>query len=446
MGAELGLSTKPEHEAAREAAPLAKADLTTLMVREFPELQGVDGRPLPRAPGRPRDGVAARRALALPSRLGRGGRGARGALSTRSDATVFAAVSLADKLDTLAGYFGLGLAPTGSSDPFGLRRAAQGAVRVLLDFWPAGRRRAAAQPARASSPRPWPDTRAGSSGRRPRSARELEAFLLDRLRYVLVARGFPADEVEAVLGAREPDALDDPHEALRAAAGAAPRARGGPRGLRAPGGGVQARQEHPGRAAAAAVDAGLLERGGRARAARGRRAPRGRRTAATRRGCARSPALRAPVDRFFDDVLVMAEDPQVRANRLGLLGAGPLPLLPHRGHFETRRISVTQYVYFFGGGKADGNKDMKDLLGGKGAGLAEMTNAGLPVPPGFTISTAACNLFVERKGSAARRRSTQEIEQALERLEKLMGKKLGDGRRSAARLRAQRARSSRCPA
>ena len=49
---------------------------------------------------------------------------------------VFAAVAAADKIDTLAGYFGLGLAPTGSSDPFGLRRAGQGAVRALLDFWP----------------------------------------------------------------------------------------------------------------------------------------------------------------------------------------------------------------------------------------------------------------------------------------------------------------------
>jgi pyruvate,orthophosphate dikinase len=85
---------------------------------------------------------------------------------------------------------------------------------------------------------------------------------------------------------------------------------------------------------------------------------------------------------------------------------------------------VGQYVYFFGGGKADGNKDMKDLLGGKGAGLAEMTNAGLPVPPGFTISTAACNLFVERKGSLPPEIDT-EIDRALERLEKLMGKKLG---------------------
>jgi pyruvate,orthophosphate dikinase len=85
---------------------------------------------------------------------------------------------------------------------------------------------------------------------------------------------------------------------------------------------------------------------------------------------------------------------------------------------------VTQYVYFFGGGKADGNKDMKDLLGGKGSGLAEMTNAGLPVPPGFTVSTAACNLFVERGGNLPGE-IDREIERSLDRLEKLMGKKLG---------------------
>src|SRR5687767_1858322 len=52
-----------------------------------------------------------------------------------------------------------------------------------------------------------------------------------------------------------------------------------------------------------------------------------------------------------------------------------------------------KYAYFFGDGKADGNRTMKDTLGGKGANLAEMTNAGLPVPAGFTISTAACNLY-----------------------------------------------------
>ncbi len=52
-----------------------------------------------------------------------------------------------------------------------------------------------------------------------------------------------------------------------------------------------------------------------------------------------------------------------------------------------------KYVYFFGSGKADGNRTMKDTLGGKGANLAEMTNAGLPVPPGFTISTDACRAY-----------------------------------------------------
>jgi len=85
-----------------------------------------------------------------------------------------------------------------------------------------------------------------------------------------------------------------------------------------------------------------------------------------------------------------------------------------------------QYVFFFGGGKADGHKDMKDILGGKGAGLAEMTNAGLPVPPGFTISTRACILFQEKGGLGPELEA--EIERQLVRLEGLMGKKLGDAR------------------
>jgi pyruvate, orthophosphate dikinase len=85
---------------------------------------------------------------------------------------------------------------------------------------------------------------------------------------------------------------------------------------------------------------------------------------------------------------------------------------------------LTQYVYFFGGGKADGNRDMKDLLGGKGSGLAEMTNAGLPVPPGFTVSTAACIAYMETGGKLPREVDEQ-IGKALGRLEALMGKKLG---------------------
>ena len=60
---------------------------------------------------------------------------------------------------------------------------------------------------------------------------------------------------------------------------------------------------------------------------------------------------------------------------------------------QPARRSAPEYVYSFGNGKADGDRSMRDLLGGKGAGLAEMTNAGLPVPPGFTITTDACNLY-----------------------------------------------------
>ena len=60
-------------------------------------------------------------------------------------------------------------------------------------------------------------------------------------------------------------------------------------------------------------------------------------------------------------------------------------------------MATKKYVYFFGSGKAEGQGDMKDLLGGKGAGLAEMTNLGVPVPAGFTISTEACVAYFKNK-------------------------------------------------
>jgi pyruvate,orthophosphate dikinase len=84
----------------------------------------------------------------------------------------------------------------------------------------------------------------------------------------------------------------------------------------------------------------------------------------------------------------------------------------------------TKYAYFFGGGSADGNGRMKDVLGGKGAGLAEMTNAGLPVPPGFTIQTEACREYM--RGAVSAEVDT-EMFAALEHLEKLQGQKLGSG-------------------
>ena len=103
--------------------------------------------------------------------------------------------------------------------------------------------------------------------------------------------------------------------------------------------------------------------------------------------------------------------------------------LPDTGIIETKpaesKPTTTKYVYFFGGGKADGNGKMKDVLGGKGAGLAEMTNAALPVPPGFTIQTEACREYM-RLNSVSKDVDRQ-TEEALAKLETLQGQKLGKG-------------------
>ncbi|MDR1506304.1 MAG: pyruvate, phosphate dikinase [Treponema sp.] len=88
-------------------------------------------------------------------------------------------------------------------------------------------------------------------------------------------------------------------------------------------------------------------------------------------------------------------------------------------------MSKAKYVYFFGEGKAEGDAKMKDILGGKGANLAEMTNLGIPVPPGFTVSTEVCAAFYENKNNYPAGLE-DEVLSTLARLEKVMGKKLGD--------------------
>ncbi len=88
----------------------------------------------------------------------------------------------------------------------------------------------------------------------------------------------------------------------------------------------------------------------------------------------------------------------------------------------TTSASAIKYVYFFGAGSAEGNGKMKDVLGGKGAGLAEMTNAGLPVPPGFTIQTEACREYMRGDVSPA---IDKQMDQAIAHLEQVMGQKLG---------------------
>src|SRR5262245_39444569 len=86
--------------------------------------------------------------------------------------------------------------------------------------------------------------------------------------------------------------------------------------------------------------------------------------------------------------------------------------------------TAKKHVYFFGNGKADGNRNMKDLLGGKGSGLAEMTNAGLPVPPGFTISTDVCNIYYKEKAKIPGA-IDKEIAENVKKLEKAAGATLG---------------------
>ena len=100
---------------------------------------------------------------------------------------------------------------------------------------------------------------------------------------------------------------------------------------------------------------------------------------------------------------------------------------------------MAKYVYFFGNGKADGKADMKTLLGGKGANLAEMCKIGIPVPPGFTITTEVCAAYYEQ-GKKIPEAAIPQIDEALKKVEAAFGKKFGDTDRSAAGVRPLRRR------
>jgi glycyl-tRNA synthetase beta chain len=190
-------------------------------------------------------------------------------------------------------------------------------VRVLIDFWHADE-----SERRPSLRKLAADAIAGYAGKLKRAeadvVRDLETFFLDRLRYVFGARGFAADEVEAVLSARDPDALDDPHEAWKRVQ-ALHRVR-----LEATGDfealavAFKRAKNILGAQPPADVDTALLqepaERELHAAVARLQGVNGGYESRLRSLS-----GLRAPVDHFFDDVLVMAEDPRLRANRLGLL-------------------------------------------------------------------------------------------------------------------------------
>src|SRR5690349_23290076 len=92
-----------------------------------------------------------------------------------------------------------------------------------------------------------------------------------------------------------------------------------------------------------------------------------------------------------------------------------------------KKTSKPKYVYYFGGGRADGDGKMKPLLGGKGANLAEMTRIGLPVPPGFTITTEVCTAYYQN-GKKLPPGLMEEVQANITKLERELGKKFSDPR------------------
>lgn len=173
------------------AAELAKTDLVTQMVGEFPELQGVMGEKYALLQKEPPNVAAGIREHYLPRFAGDD-------LPQTLEGTI---VSLADKLDTLVGYFALGKIPTGSQDPFALRRQAQGVVQVLLNAkYPLSLRFLIELAASG-----YEDLGVELSGE---AAIELQAFFLARLRVILLEQGYTYDQVDAILASGD----DRPYE------------------------------------------------------------------------------------------------------------------------------------------------------------------------------------------------------------------------------------------
>jgi glycyl-tRNA synthetase beta chain len=285
---------------AGRAARLCKADLLTGMVGEFPELQGVMGEYYARHDGEP-EPVA--RAIAAHYRP----RFAGDALPADR---VGDCVALADKLDTLAGIWSVGGAPTGDKDPFALRRAALGLARILVE------RRLPLDAAELIE-----DAAAAFAPGVPSTlVAEVHAFVLDRLRSYLREQGFAPDEIESVLADR-PGRLDlvvarvEAVRAFRALPEAASLAAANKRVRNI----LRRETFHAGRAdpqllpepAERELHAAL----GRIRADVDAKAAAGEYTESLRL----LARVRPEVDRFFDDVLVNAPDPRLRTNRLRLL-------------------------------------------------------------------------------------------------------------------------------
>ncbi len=297
------------------AARLAKTDLATDMVREFPELQGIMGGVYARAEGQPEEVWKAIYHHYLPH--GVEADAPPTAKQLGNSATAWGAVSLADKLDTLVGLFAAGEKPTGSRDPFGLRRAAQGLMKILID-----------QPFTANAA-PGIDQLVDQAfenyGESIKAADGWKAllfeFLAERQAHIFERRGFRTDETRAVarFWKRPPSALKR-IEALSKERGSADFAAVAAllkrvknitkdqRETTAKLAEVRGRLKEP---AEVALANELDQRWPKINEAKDREHYADAMKVIV--------GFREPVDRFFTDVLVMAEDAQVRKDRLALL-------------------------------------------------------------------------------------------------------------------------------
>ncbi len=303
LASDLGLVD--EAPAVARAARLARADLVTDMVREFPDLQGVVGGLYARRDGENEAVWQAVYDHYLPA-------GADDALPRH---TVGRVVALADRLDTLSGFFALGLVPTGSRDPYALRRAALGVVRILLE----GRLRVDL-PAAIAAARRLHDV----PGTAPEEVvATLHPFLLERLRFLLERRGYRNDEIESVLTTDCPDVTD---AAERVAAVAAVRRQPdfGPLALAFKR--VQNILSQAGFSAGGELDPALMSDDAERQLAGDFYQAKGilDELVETRRyeeALSVMASLGPSLDRFFVDVMVLVEDEAVRRNRLSLLAA-----------------------------------------------------------------------------------------------------------------------------
>jgi glycyl-tRNA synthetase beta chain len=286
-----------------EAARLCKVDLTTEMVREFTELQGVMGGLYAREEGRPAEVWQAiyehYRPISLDDDLPESPNGA--------------LLSIADRIDSIVGCFGVGLLPSGSSDPFALRRQAQGLVMLLLAMGIETPLERLVDLALAGFPR---------FGNATEVRRQVLDFLQRRLNFVLQREGLPQDVLKAVFGVgvgSVPDARERARALILirsdadfdALAAAYKRIKN-----------ILAASEED----LSAVDPGAFAEEGEGAlfSALGTLRPRVEESVKRKDylGALRAiAAFRGPVDRFFDDVLVMAEEARLRRNRLALLRA-----------------------------------------------------------------------------------------------------------------------------